>query len=179
MEETYIYNMNKNYIQPQISVIHVDNADIICTSAPKNGRGKKAYPPYDRLTDEQQLAFYFLLEYFASYATDSEWNYIKHDAVTYLEKATWYLGLTKKQAVFYRPHYQDINKIINILKGISNNKEAFDYMVNNSYNLILLAEGEKRKEIGKFYIERWQNEFGYTYEEIKIIQRKYMYRTDI
>ena len=80
--------MNKNYIQPQISVIHVDNADIICTSAPKNGRGKKAYPPYDRLTDEQQLAFYFLLEYFASYATDSEWNYIKHDAATYLEKAT-------------------------------------------------------------------------------------------
>ena len=55
--------MNKNYLQPQISVIHVDNADIICTSAPKNGRGKKAYPPYDRLTDEQQLAFYFLLEY--------------------------------------------------------------------------------------------------------------------
>lgn len=76
--------MNKNYIQPQISVIHVDNADIICTSAPKNGRGKKAYPPYDRLTDEQQLAFYFR-----------------------------------------------------------------------------------------------QNEFGYTYEEIKLIQRKYMYRTDI
>lgn len=33
--------MNKNYIQPQISVIHVDNADIICTSAPQNGRGKK------------------------------------------------------------------------------------------------------------------------------------------
>lgn len=67
MEGTYIYNMNKNYIQSQISVIHVDNADIICTSAPKNGRGKKAYPPYDRLTDEQQLAFYFRQNGWKSY----------------------------------------------------------------------------------------------------------------
>ena len=43
--------VDKNFtnITSRGSVIHVDNADIICTSAPKNGRGKKAYPPYDRL----------------------------------------------------------------------------------------------------------------------------------
>lgn len=118
------------YTRPGIRIIEIDRSCIICASSQKNSRGKKVHPPYDSLTDEQQLAFYFLLEYFGGFATDAQWNYIKIDAANYLEKATSYLGLSKKQAVLYRPHYQDINKIIEIIKGI-NNKQAFDYMVNH------------------------------------------------
>ncbi|MBQ8453874.1 MAG: hypothetical protein IJ537_00815 [Bacteroidaceae bacterium] len=167
------------YHTPSTNIIEIDNVCIICASSTKNGRGKKVQPPYDTLTDEQQLAFYFLLEYFGSYATDREWNYIKQDAANYLEKATWYLGLTKKQAIIYRPHYQNLDKIVFILKSIKGNKQAFDFMVNNTYNLILLSEGNKRDEIGQIYYNLWENIFGYSRDEIILIHDKYMYRTDI
>lgn len=138
----------------------------------------KVHPPYDTLTEEQQLALYYLLEYFAGYATDPEWDYIKIDAANYLEKATRYFGLTKQQAVLYRTQYQDINKIIEILKHVTN-KQILDYMVNNTYNLLILSEGDKMVEIGCFYYNLWEKEFGYSRYEIKAIQQKYMYRTDI
>ena len=57
----------------------------------------KPQPPYDALTQEQRYALYFLLDYYGYKATDRQWNYIKQDAYNYLEKATWYFGLTKKE----------------------------------------------------------------------------------
>lgn len=167
------------YYSPSTTVIDIDNVSIICASSTKNGRGKNVQPPYDTLTDEQQLAFYFLLEFFGSYATDKNFNYIKQDAANYLEKATWYLGLTKKQAIIYRPHYQSLDKIIPILKSIKGNKPAFDFMVNNTYNLILLAEGDKYDKVGQIYCDLWEHTFGYSHDEIRMIHNKYMYRTDI
>ena len=60
----------------------------------------KVQPPYDTLSVEQQRALYFLLEYFGEFATVDLWNIginsIKSDAINYLKKATWYLGLTEK-----------------------------------------------------------------------------------
>ena len=60
----------------------------------------KVQSPYDTLSVEQQRALYFLLEYFGQFATVDLWgigiNPIKSDAINYLKKATWYLGLTEK-----------------------------------------------------------------------------------
>lgn len=138
----------------------------------------KPQPPYDKLTEEQRCGLYFLLDYLGYKATDRQWNYIKQDAYNYLEKATWYLGLTKKKVQELKPRYSNYEKIAEIVKTI-NNKQALDYMASNCYNLIILIEDfDKRKTIGNQFYDLWA-ELGYSYEDVRILINKYMYRTDI
>ena len=138
----------------------------------------KPQPPYDALTQEQRYALYFLLDYYGYKATYRQCNYIKQDAYNYLEKATWYFGLTKKEVQELKPLYKDFEKITGIVKTI-NNKQALDYMANNCYNLIILIEDfDKRKAIGNQFYDLWA-ELGYSYEDVRTLINKYMYRTDI
>ena len=119
-----------------------------------------------------------MLDYLGYKATDRQWNYIKQDAYNYLEKATWYLGLTKKKVQELKPRYSNYEKIAEIVKTI-NNKQALDYMASNCYNLIILIEDfDKRKTIGNQFYDLWA-ELGYSYEDVRILINKYMYRTDI
>jgi hypothetical protein len=140
---------------------------------------RKPQQPYDKLTNEQRYALYFLLELFSSFATESDGYFLKHDAMTYLEKANWYLGLTRKEVIQHRSSYQDYNKLLKIIKSINNNKQALNYMVNNSYNLVLLADGEKRKKVEEIYYKLWEKELGYSHNEIRAIISIYRLRTEI
>lgn len=138
----------------------------------------KPQPPYDSLSEKQRFGLYFLLDYYGYNATDSEWNYIKEDAYNYLEKATWYLGITKKQIQEFKPQYTNLEKIVEIVKTI-NNKQALEYMASNCYNLIILIEDfEKRKKIGNQFYDLWA-ELGYSYDNVRSLIYKYRYRTDI
>lgn len=141
----------------------------------------KVQPPYDTLSVEQQRALYFLLEYFGQFATVDLWgigiNPIKSDAINYLKKATWYLGLTEKDIELLRPYHQGIENLYNTIKGIKN-KSALDFMVNNCYNLVILSEGDNHKPAHDAFYNFW-NSLGYSNDEIFTITRKYMYRTDI
>ena len=77
-----------------------------------------------------------------------------------------------------KPLYKDFEKITGIVKTI-NNKQALDYMANNCYNLIILIEDfDKRKAIGNQFYDLWA-ELGYSYEDVRTLINKYMYRTDI
>lgn len=140
---------------------------------------KKTFPPYDSLTVEQQRALYFLLEYFSKFATlqYSDIELPNPDALNYLEKALWYFGLTQKDVDLLRPYHQKIDYIFEIIKDIKN-RIILDYMVNNTYNLVILAQGDNYEPAHKLFFDFWSR-FNYTKYDINIITQKYMYRTDI
>ena len=137
----------------------------------------KVQPPYDKLSVVQQRALFFLLEYFSHFATDYSCSYIKTDAINYLEKAAWYFGLSKTEIDILRPHHQDVDELYNIIKGIKN-MEVLDFMVNNCYNLVVLAEGDNCEPARQTFYSFWRN-IGYSDDEIWHITQKYMYRTEI
>ena len=140
---------------------------------------KKAHPPYDCLKEEQQRALYFLLEYFSKFATIqySDIDLPNPDALNYLEKALWYFGLSQKDVDLLRPYHQKLEYIFELIKDI-NNRLILDYMVNNTFNLIILARGGNYEPAHKLFFDFW-NQFNYSKQEISIITQKYMYRTDI
>ncbi|WP_277234789.1 hypothetical protein [Phocaeicola salanitronis] len=141
----------------------------------------KVQPPYDVLTVEQQRALYFLLEYFAQFAVVPEYlgylGAIKSDAINYLKKAAWYLGISKKDIDLLRPYHQDIETLYDIIKGIRT-QLALDYMVNNCYNLIILADREHYESSHKAFYGFWKR-LGYSGDDIWNITHKYMYRVEI
>lgn len=136
----------------------------------------KVQPPYDSLTVEQQRALYFLLEYFAKYAT-GRFGSIKQDAISYLEKALWYFGISKKDVELLRPYHRELSNLESIIFSIKD-YQVYDYMVNNCYNLVILAEGDNYEPAHTLFYEFW-NKFGYTPLAIRGITQQYMYRTDI
>ncbi|MBQ8051084.1 MAG: hypothetical protein IJ197_05855 [Bacteroidaceae bacterium] len=137
-------------------------------------RTRKPQPPYDMLTDEQRFALYFLLDYFGNQV--GGYNYI--DASNYLEKAAWYIGLTKRQIAELESQYQDFEKIVAIVRTITN-RQALEYMVSNTYNLrILIRDPETRERMIKVYNSLWSR-LGFSPNEIYYLIHKYMYRTDI
>ena len=139
----------------------------------------KVQPPYDTLTVDQQRALYFLLEYFSDFSKMNfmfgSWEYA--DACNYVDKARWYLGLSKKDVEILRPSYQDIEQLYAVIKGIHNQK-ILDYMVSNCYNLVILARGENQEPAHKTLYAFWKR-LGYTDGDIWAITQKYMYRTEI
>lgn len=139
---------------------------------------KKAHPPYDLLNVEQQRALYFLLEYFSQFATIQYYNSdLPHpDALNYLEKALWYFGLSKKEVDLLRPYYQKIEYIFDQIRSI-NDQLVLDYMVNNTYNLIILAH-KNYEEATQLFYEFWSR-FNYTKSAINLITKKYMFRIEI
>lgn len=140
---------------------------------------RKVQPPYDMLNVEQQRAMYFLLEYFSRFAVSRYcgMNTVKQDALNYLEKATWYLGMSKKDVDLLRPYHQDIEYLYNVIKGVDN-RQALDYMVNNCFNLVILSEDDNHEIAHEEFYDFWKR-FGYSAFDIKDITDKYMYRTDI
>lgn len=137
----------------------------------------KVQSPYDTLTVEQQRALYFLLEFFSEFTVDSSFGVVSSDAFNYLKKATWYLGLSNKDIKICRPYYKNLDDIYNKMRGIEN-KLALDFMVNNSYNLVILSRGDNYKSSCEVFYAFWQR-FGYSESDIYHITQKYMYRTDI
>lgn len=138
---------------------------------------RKAIAPYDTLTKMQQHALYFILEYFSKFATERRFGFIKHNALTYLEKASIYLGLSKKEITILRPYNKDIEELYLKIRDLPKSI-LLDYMINNCNNLVILAEGENHILARNALLSFWSN-FGYTVSEIDIITRKYRYRTDI
>ena len=136
-----------------------------------------AIPPYDTLTVEQRQALYFLLEYFDNYVEDSKWNYNKRDATNYLKKAASYFGLAKKDIIALRPEYQNLDKIVAVLKTI-NNKIVLNRMVGNCYNLYVLAVGDKFKKLGDIFYKLWED-MGYSYDDIRFLVNFTTCRSDI
>lgn len=94
-----------------------------------------------------------------------------------MEKAAWYFGLTKTDIDILRPHHQNVDELYNIIKEIKD-VEVLDYMVNNCYNLVILAEGANCDPARQTFYSFWKN-IGYSDKDIWNITQKYMYRTDI
>lgn len=137
-------------------------------------RIRKPIPPYDKLESEKRYALYFLLEYLSNAVPLHEMSW----ALQYLEKATTYFGITKKQIEEVRPFYNSYDKIIEYIKEIKN-QQIYQYMISNCSNIfILMNGGDEHKKLGA-QAHKLYEELGFTHEEIRVIINKYMYRTDI
>ncbi len=138
-------------------------------------RTRKPIPPYDTLEPEQRYALYFLLDYLTTKGVplhEMSW------ALTYLEKAAIYLGMTKQQIEDFKPFYNTYEKIIPYIKQIKN-RQILEYMISNCSNIFILMD---TSDIHKFLGEqayKLYEELGFPYEEVRYIVNKYRYRTDI
>lgn len=140
---------------------------------------KRPQPPYDVLTEEQRRALYFLMEYFSTFATYNHYGIEipKPDAISYLEKASWYFGLSKRDIDLLRPYHKNVDYLYDILRAITV-RLVFDYMVNNTYNLVILSEGNNYDKAHTLFYKFW-SKFGYSTIDIKKITQKYMYCIEI
>lgn len=138
-------------------------------------RKRNPLPPYDTLVAEQRYALYFQLEYLTIKGVpmhELSW------AFSYLEKAASYFGMTKKQIDDFRPFYNTYDKIVPYIKQIKN-RQILEYMINNCYNIfVLMGGGEEYKRLGEQAYKLYE-ELGFSYDEVRRITNKYMYRTDI
>ena len=137
---------------------------------------RKAIPPYDTLEAQQRYALYFLLEYLTTRGTIpmNEMSF----ALRYLEKAAIYFGMTKQQIEEFRPFYSTYEKIVPYIKQIKN-RQILEYMISNCSNIfILMDRSDKHKLIGEQAYKLYED-LGFSYEEVRYIVNKYMYRTDI
>lgn len=138
-------------------------------------RKRKPIPPYDKLEAEQRYALYYLLEYLTTKGVplnEMSW------AIQYLEKAAIYFGMTKQQIEDYKPFYNTYEKITPYIKQIKN-RQILEYMISNCSNIFLLMDGsEEHKQLGEQAYKLYE-ELGFSYEEVRAIVHKYMYRTDI
>lgn len=133
-------------------------------------------PPYDKIKIEHRYALYFLLDYL----TNS--NTICLDEISfayqYLEKAQKYFGITSNQIKEVRPFYNSYDKIIGYIKEI-NNREIYEYMISNCSNIfILMDRSPKHKHLGEQAYKLYE-ELGFSYDDVRCIVNKYMYRIDI
>lgn len=138
-------------------------------------RKRNPLPPYDTLVAEQRYALYFQLEYLTIKGVpmhELSW------AFSYLEKAASYFGMTKKQIDDFRPFYNTYDKIVPYIKQIKN-RQILEYMINNCYNIfVLMGGGEEYKRLREQAYKLYE-ELGFSYDEVRRITNKYMYRTDI
>ena len=138
-------------------------------------RTRKPIPPYDTLEAEQRYALYFLLEYLTLNGVpmhQMSW------ALSYMEKASIYFGMTKRQIDDLKPFYNTYEKITSFIKQIKD-RQILEYMISNCSNIFLLMDGsEKHKRLGEQAYNLYE-ELGFPYEEVRYIVHKYMYRTDI
>lgn len=138
-------------------------------------RKRNPLPPYDTLGAEQRYALYFQLEYLTMKGVpmhEMSW------AFSYLEKAAIYFGMTKKQINDFRPFYNTYEKIEPYIKQIKN-KQILEYMISNCSNIFILMDGgEVHKQLGEQAYKLFE-ELGFSYDDVRMITNKYMYRTDI
>lgn len=138
-------------------------------------RTRKPIPPYDTLEAEQRYALYFLLEYLTMKGVplhQMSW------ALSYLEKATIYFGMTKRQIDELKPFYNTYEKITSYIKQIKN-RQILEYMISNCSNIFLLMDvSDEHRRLGEQAYKLYE-ELGFPYEEVRYIVNKYMYRTDI
>ena len=138
-------------------------------------RTRNPKSPYDTLPAEQRYALYFQLEYLTMNGVpihEMSW------AFSYLEKAAIAFGMTKKQIDELTPSYNTYEKIVTYIKQISN-RQILEYMISNCSNIFYLMRGdENHKMLGEQAYKLYE-EFGFSYEEVRRITNKYMYRTEI
>lgn len=137
-------------------------------------RNIKPLPPYDKLEIEKRYALYFLLEYLSKAVPLHEMSW----ALQYLDKATKYFGITKKQIEEVRVFYSTYDKIIEYVKSIKN-QQIYEYLISNCSNIFILMDGgEEHRRLGEQAYKLYE-ELGFPYEAVRAIVRKYQYRTDI
>lgn len=137
-------------------------------------RNRKPLPPYDTLAIEYRYALYFLLEYLTHAVPLVEMFW----AFQYLEKATKYFGITKKQIEEVRAFYNSYDKIVAYIQEIKNH-QIYEYMISYCSNVFILMDGgEEHKRLGEQAYKLYE-ELGFPYEEVRSIVRKYQYRTEI
>lgn len=137
-------------------------------------RNRKSLPPYDTLAIEYRYALYFLLEYLTRAVPLVEMSW----AFQYLEKATKYFGITKKQIEEVRAFYNSYDKIVAYIREIKNH-QIYEYMISNCSNVFILMDGgDEHKRLGEQAYKLYE-ELGLPYEEVRGIVRKYQYRTEI
>lgn len=137
-------------------------------------RNRNPIPPYDRLVAEQRYALYYLLDYLTKAVPLHEMSW----ALQYLDKASKYFGMTKKQIEEFRPFYNSYEKITSHIKGI-NDRQILEYMISNCSNIFILMDGgDEHKQLGTQAYEFYE-QLGFPYEEVRRIVNKYQYRTDI
>lgn len=99
-------------------------------------------------------------------------------AFSYLEKAAIAFGMTKKKIEELTPFYNTYEKIITYIKQIYN-RQILEYMISNCSNIFYLMRGdENHKMLGEQAYKLYE-ELGFSYEEVRRITNKYMYRTEI
>lgn len=138
-------------------------------------RTRKPIPPYDTLEAEQRYALYFLLEYLTTKGVplhQMSW------ALQYLEKASIYFGMTKRQIEELKPFYNTYEKITSYIKQIKN-RQILEYMISNCSNIFILMDVcDEHRRLGEQAYKLYE-ELGFPYNEVRYIVHKYMYRTDI
>ena len=138
-------------------------------------RTRKPIPPYDTLEAEQRYALYFLLEYLTTKGVplhQMSW------ALQYLEKASIYFGMTKRQIEELKPFYNTYEKITSYIKQIKN-RQILEYMISNCSNIFILMDVcDEHRRLGEQAYKLYE-ELGFPYEEVRYIVNKHMYRTDI
>jgi len=99
-------------------------------------------------------------------------------AFSYLEKAAIAFGMTKKQIDDLTPFYNSYEKIVAYIKQITN-RQILEYMISNCSNIFsLMHGGNKHIQLGEQAIKLYE-ELGFSYDEVRQITNKYMYRTEI
>ena len=137
-------------------------------------RKRSPIPPYDKLEAEQRYALYFMLEYLTKAVPLHQMSW----ALDYLEKAALYFGMTKQQINDFKPFYNSYDKIVPYIMQIKN-RQILEYMISNCSNIFLLMDGgEEHKQLGAQAYNLYED-LGFSYEEVRTIVHKYMYRTDI
>ena len=138
-------------------------------------KNRKPLPPYDNLVAEQRYALYYQLEYLTMKGVpmhEMSW------AFSYLEKAAVYFGMTKRQIEESRPFYDSYEKIVSYIMQIKD-RQILEFMISNCSNIfILMHGGEEHQRLGQEAYKLYAN-LGFSYEEVRTITNKYMYRTDI
>ncbi len=137
-------------------------------------RKRNPIPPYDKLEAEQRYALYFMPEYLTKAVPLHQMSW----ALDYLEKAALYFGMTKQQINDFKPFYNSYDKIVPYIMQIKN-RQILEYMISNCSNIFLLMDGgEEHKQLGTQAYNLYED-LGFSYEEVRTIVHKYMYRTDI
>ena len=138
-------------------------------------RTRNPQPPYDTVTAEQRYALYFQLEYLTMKGVpmhEMSW------AFSYLEKAAIAFGMTKRQIDEFRPFYNTYEKIESYIKQIKN-RQILEYMISNCSNIFYLMHGgDEHKRLGEQAYKLYE-ELGFSFDEVRRITNKYMYRTEI
>ena len=95
-----------------------------------------------------------------------------------MEKAAIYFGMTKRQIEEFKPFYNTYEKIVPYIKQIKN-RQILEYMISNCSNIfILMDRSDEHKHTGEQAYKLYE-ELGFSYDEVRYILNKYMYRTDI